>query len=44
MSWTHQPGEAEFSLNLPEDIDWQPCPASPPMMRSGRAGWGAECR
>jgi hypothetical protein len=33
MTRPHQPGEAEFRSILPEDIEWKPFPAFPPMMR-----------
>jgi hypothetical protein len=29
----HQPGEAVFRSVLPEDIDWKPFPAFPPLVR-----------
>jgi len=33
MTGPHPPGEAEFRSILPEDIEWKPFPAFPPMMR-----------
>ena len=33
MTRPHPPGEAEFRSILPEDIEWKPFPAFPPMMR-----------
>ena len=33
MTRAHQPGEAAFRSILPEDIDWQPFPAFPPVAR-----------
>jgi hypothetical protein len=33
MVGTHQPGQAVFKSILPEDIDWKPFPAFPPLVR-----------
>ena len=33
MAQAHQPGQAAFRSILPEDIDWKPFPAFPPLVR-----------
>ncbi len=33
MMHTHQPGQAVFRSVLPEDVDWKPFPAFPPLAR-----------
>src|SRR5882757_8013182 len=33
MTRNHQPGQADFRVILPEDIDWNPFPAFPPGTR-----------
>jgi quercetin dioxygenase-like cupin family protein len=33
MVGDHQPGQADFSWILPEDVDWKPFPAFPPSAR-----------
>jgi quercetin dioxygenase-like cupin family protein len=33
MTRNHQPGQSEFKVMLPEDIDWKPFPAFPPGVR-----------
>jgi quercetin dioxygenase-like cupin family protein len=33
MNQAHQPGQAVFKSFLPEDIDWKPFPAFPPLVR-----------